>query len=259
MIRASDIPVEHHETIDSTNAQARRLIEAGRTADSPLFITADTQSAGVGRMGRAWQSPVGGLWCTLCWPVIASPERVLDGLGVRIGVAIVHTIEHTLDIHGLSKDIRLKWPNDVLIDGRKIAGILTESITHDGTRFLIVGVGINANNASPAIEGSVIKPISLREIIGHNVVMDRLKKQLVERLARACEGHGLDQHTLVDARRALFGLGTRIEARVTELKPITGILEGLTDKGELLCNTGTATVALPRGADIAWPDLTPMK
>ncbi len=258
MIRASDIPVEHHETIDSTNAQARRLIEAGRTADSPLLITATTQTQGVGRMNRVWHSPVGGLWCTLCWPVIASPERVLDGLGIRIGVALVHAIEHTLDIHGLSKDIRLKWPNDILIDGRKVAGILTESITHDGTRFLIVGVGINANNTSPEIEPSVIKPISLREIIGHNVVIARLRKQLVDRLARACEGQGLDQHTLVDARRALFGMGTRIEARVTEVKPITGILEGLTDKGELLCKVGSETVTIPRGADITWPDLTPM-
>jgi len=253
-MRASDIPVELSETVDSTNLQARRAIESGQIADSPLLFVARTQSAGTGRMKRVWQSPEGGLWCTLAWPVLANISAVLDGLGLRIGVAVTRAIGHTLDVHGLSRDVRLKWPNDVLIDGRKVAGILTESISHRGTRFLLVGVGINANNAAPDIPDSIIKATSLREAVGHDVVMQRLQDQLVERLIEACTGVRLDQHTLVDARKHLFGIGTRIEADSGE----RGTLTGLNDAGELVIATGEGDQAVPRGAEITWLDLEPI-
>jgi len=257
-MQASDIPVEYSETVDSTNLQARRAIESGQIADSPLLVVAQTQTAGTGRMRRSWQSPVGGLWCTLAWPVHASVDKVLDGLGLRIGVAVVRAIEHTLDVHGLSKDVRLKWPNDVLIDGHKVAGILTETVSHGGTRFLLVGVGINANNASPDLPGSTIKAVSLREVIGHDVVMPKLQEQLVERVTEACSGMGLDQHTLVDARAYLFGIGTRIEATSGKDGTVRGTLTGLNDHGELVVTDNGDDHTMPRGADITWLDLKPI-
>lgn len=257
MIRASDIPAEHLESVDSTNAHARRAIESGQIADSPLFITANAQTAGKGRGTKHWQSPVGGLWATLVWPVLANVTGVLDGLGLRIGVAVVHTIEHTLDVHGITRHVSLKWPNDVLIDRRKVAGILTESTTHDGTRFLIVGVGINANNAVPELADSPLRATSLREIIGHDVVMNKLRTQLVERLAQACSNTGIDQRTLVDARRYLFGMGATVTAHEADGRIIEGKLTGLAESGQLIIETKQGPATASRGAEITWSDLRP--
>lgn len=258
MIKASDIPVEHHETLESTNKRARQIVESGQIADSPILVVADSQTAGVGRRNREWKSPVGGLWCTLIWPVLANVQGVLDGLGLRVGVAVVHAIEHTLDTHGLVKDVDLKWPNDVLIDGRKVAGILIESVSHDGTRFLLIGVGVNVNNTLPALDNAVIRPTSLREIIGHDVINHRLRDILVERLARACSTTHINQETLLDARRYLFGVGTHIAAQVEGKPSLTGTLEGINDQGEILCETSQGITAIPRGAEIVWKDLEPL-
>jgi len=178
---------------------------------------------------------------------------VLDGLGLRIGVACVHAIVHTLDVHGLVKDVRLKWPNDVLIDGKKVSGILTETITHDGTRFLIVGVGINANNDTPVLpDDAPIKPVSLKDIIGHDVILPKLQEQLMSRLAHACSTTGIDQGTLADAQRYLFGVGTQIRATIAGHDAIMGTLAGINDAGELLCETPSGPQTLPRGAEVVW-------
>ena len=258
MIKASDIQVEHHDTLESTNTRAREIVASGQTADSPLLVVTDSQTAGVGRHNREWHSPVGGLWCTLIWPVLADVRNVFDGLGLRVGVAVVHAIEHTLDTHGLVKDVDLKWPNDVLVDGRKIAGILIESTTHDGTRFLMIGVGINVNNTLPDIKDGPIRPTSLRELIGHDVINQRLRDILVERLAHACQSRGIDRETLIDARRYLFGVGTHIQAQVEGKPSLTGTLQGLNDQGEILCQTDTGLTTVPRGAEIIWRDLEPL-
>lgn len=255
MFRPSDILIEHHESVGSTNARAREIVESGRTADTAMLITASSQTASVGRQHREWHSLVGGLWCTLIWPVLADLPGVLDGLGLRVGVAVVQTVEHTLDTHGLVKDVDLKWPNDVLIDARKVAGILTETVSHDGTHFLLVGVGINANNTLPDLPDAVIKPVSLREVIGRDAVLSRLQDFLLERLAHACRAKGVDRETLIGARRALFGIGTRIRAEVAGKTVMQGVLEGLNDDGEIVCRTDSGLSAVPRGAEIIWTDL----
>ena len=78
------------DTIDSTNRYARAEVESGRlSADGATVFVAARQTGGVGRFGRAWASPLGGLWYTLAWPVVGD---VLDGLGLRVGVACVEFV-----------------------------------------------------------------------------------------------------------------------------------------------------------------------
>jgi len=112
-------------TLDSTNRHARAEIESGRLrADEPAAFVADRQSGGVGRFARAWSSPAGGLWYTLAWP---AHRNALDGLGLRIGVACVEFVRGLLPENARSK-VRLKWPNDVVVDGKKVLGVLCEAV-----------------------------------------------------------------------------------------------------------------------------------
>ncbi|RMD62267.1 MAG: bifunctional biotin--[acetyl-CoA-carboxylase] synthetase/biotin operon repressor, partial [Planctomycetota bacterium] len=115
------IPIQTYEELDSTSLEARRDVESGELGDQARLYVAKRQTRGLGRFRRSWASPAGGLWCTLAWPVNLEPRLVLEGLGLRVGVAVVHTVEHTLAAHGVGAPVQLKWPNDVMVKGRKIA------------------------------------------------------------------------------------------------------------------------------------------
>ncbi len=124
------------EDIGSTNDVAMVLAESG--ADHGVVVAADAQRAGRGRLGRHWASPVGaGLYAS----VILRPARVVPMLTLAVGVGVADGIETAT---GLAAD--LKWPNDVLVETRKLAGILTESGSGaSGERFIVVGVGVNVH------------------------------------------------------------------------------------------------------------------
>ena len=117
--------IHHLKEVTSTNEVAKQHLEDG------VIIVADTQTSGRGRHERTWHSPEGGLWCSLV--VRHGPEPVVN-LAAALAVA------KTLEYFGL--ETKLKWPNDVHIDQRKICGILSE--TEDD--FMIIGVGVNLNN-----------------------------------------------------------------------------------------------------------------
>jgi BirA family transcriptional regulator, biotin operon repressor / biotin---[acetyl-CoA-carboxylase] ligase len=118
-------PRLHLRVTDSTNARARELALAG--APHGTLVTAGEQSAGRGRQGRTWSAPAGrGLLCSL---VIRDPPRLL-ALAAGVGVAEV-----------AGRRAQLKWPNDVLIDGRKVAGILVEGRPQE--RWAVLGIGLN--------------------------------------------------------------------------------------------------------------------
>jgi BirA family biotin operon repressor/biotin-[acetyl-CoA-carboxylase] ligase len=129
-------------TIDSTNAEAMRMAAAGEAG--PLWIRADTQTFGRGRSGRTWTSVPGNLYASLLMRLPCS-TRVVHQLSLVAGVAVVDAIRDAAATQRLAiAGLRLKWPNDVLIDGAKLAGILPES-TSVGTAALtaVVGIGVN--------------------------------------------------------------------------------------------------------------------
>lgn len=118
-------PRVHFRLTDSTNVRAREL--AARGAPHGTLVTASEQSAGRGRQGRTWVAPTGR--ALLCSLVIRDPPRLLP---LATGVAIA-------DVAG--PDARVKWPNDVLVGGRKVAGILVEGRPQE--RWAVVGIGLN--------------------------------------------------------------------------------------------------------------------
>jgi BirA family biotin operon repressor/biotin-[acetyl-CoA-carboxylase] ligase len=126
----------------STNADAFRLAEEG--AEEGMVIIADAQSSGKGRRGRAWSSPSGvNLYCTVVLRPSIMPHEAPQ-LTFLSAVAVARAIEQTTALKP-----EIKWPNDVLINGRKVAGLLNEmSAETDGINFVILGIGVNLNMTS---------------------------------------------------------------------------------------------------------------
>ncbi len=131
--------LECHEVLASTNDRARELLDEMGPRAHGAVIFADGQTGGRGRMGRGWQSSPGlGLAVSVAlWP--EGPAEALACLPLAGSLAVLRAL---LETAGLQP--RLKWPNDVLVDGRKISGILVESRLHgDRAAGLVVGIGVN--------------------------------------------------------------------------------------------------------------------
>jgi len=134
-------PLVYYEVLDSTNLKAQELAEKG--AAEGTIVQADRQSAGKGRLGRIWESPSGsGLWFTTILRPQIDPKYGAQAT-LLAAVAVVETLEAVTGINGV-----IKWPNDILVDRKKICGILSEMyLTEDAINYIIVGIGINVNMA----------------------------------------------------------------------------------------------------------------
>ena len=133
------------DSIDSTNDEARRHVQAGQTG--PVWIAARRQLAGRGRMGRGWSTQAGNLAATLLMPFRGTPAQA-SRLGFPASLAVADLLEHFAHGH----PVALKWPNDVLLAGRKASGILLENFGpgQDGVLRVAIGIGINlAHHPAP--------------------------------------------------------------------------------------------------------------
>lgn len=128
--------VHWYAEVTSTNDLARRLAEEG--AREGTVVVADRQTAGRGRLRRPWWSPHGGLWMSLLLRPRLLPAQ-LPVLALLTSVAVAEGIEEACGL-----PVTVKWPNDVELDGRKVAGILLEMVAEpDGTEYVVVGIGVN--------------------------------------------------------------------------------------------------------------------
>lgn len=139
-----------YAVLDSTNAEALRLAAAG--VSGPLWIVAVRQTAGRGRRGRNWASAPGNLYATLLRPAHASPAA-----DAQLSFVAALAVADMLDALVPATPVRLKWPNDVLLDGKKVAGILLEA----EAGAVAVGIGVNlahhpAETAFPAISVAAV-------------------------------------------------------------------------------------------------------
>ncbi len=133
-------PVHHFETLDSTNDLAKQLAAQG--APEGAVVVAEAQTGGRGRLGREWNSPPGvGLYVSLVLRPMLPPME-LPQITLTTAVAVVRAVRR---VAGVAPGI--KWPNDLLLDGKKLGGILTEMETEsDRIRHVVVGLGLNVNN-----------------------------------------------------------------------------------------------------------------
>lgn len=133
----------YYDEVESTQDVALRLAEQGRDS---ILVVAERQSRGRGRASRRWISPDGGVWFSL----IIKPRisvRDVTLLSLATAAAVCNTISK------FNLDARIKWPNDVIINYKKVAGILIDmSIEHDAINYAVVGIGVNANVSIDSIE-----------------------------------------------------------------------------------------------------------
>ena len=154
---APDLPgftVEVLPQVDSTNTELMRRARVGQL--EPILLVAERQTAGRGRLGRQWHSDLANVEAipslTFSLGLPLSPGD-WSGLSLVVGVSVARS---------LHPDLRLKWPNDVWLQGRKLGGILIETASFGGTRYAVVGVGINI--AAPSAQGLSTPPAWLQEV-----------------------------------------------------------------------------------------------
>lgn len=259
------------DSVDSTNLLARREIESGalfdRSVPTARMYVAAEQTGGVGRFGRPWFSPRGGLWCTMVWPVAdggaLGAAEVADGLGLRVGVVCMSVIAECLTRRMSRVMPQLKWPNDVLLKRRKVCGSLCEAVITPGgflgiggaprTMWFIVGVGINVNNdVSELPEDLRRQPIALRDCTGDGgeIDLEELLRSLRAGLVHALSTPGVDEHTLRLARERLYGAGTTINIVAQDGLMSSGTLVGLSDAGLPVLRTGEIEFEVPAGTEL---------
>jgi BirA family biotin operon repressor/biotin-[acetyl-CoA-carboxylase] ligase len=171
-------PRLHHREIDSTNRRARELASAG--APHGTLVTAGAQTAGRGRQGRRWEAPAGS--ALLCSLVLREFDALLS---LRAGLAVA-------DVAG--EAARVKWPNDVQVDGRKVAGVLVEGRPHEG--WAVVGIGVNVSAAPDLPEAVALGRDDVEAVLGE--LLAALEVRLEEPRAASLD--------VLRARDALLGV-----------------------------------------------------
>lgn len=225
----------HLAECGSTNTEALAHLRDG---GGPLLLSATRQTAGRGRLGRAWQSDDAALTFSVALPLPADLD--LSGLSLAVGC----TVADTLDPAG--QRIRLKWPNDLFLDGAKLGGILIETVPlAGGQRGVVIGIGLNLQPLPEGADRSAFASghaalLSLDPAATAATTLDRLAPALRALLADF-ETLGFAPWQPAFARRDLAA-GQRV--RVGEL---TGIARGVSASGELLLDTGAGVQACHGG------------
>ncbi len=224
------------DEIDSTNEEARRLGDAALAAGQdihPTWIVAERQSAGRGRHGRKWEDATGNLLCTLLIDPKCAPAKASE-LSFVTGLAVADAVDSLL---GAFK-AEIKWPNDVLLDGAKVSGILLESAAgSDGAMgWLAIGVGINLKWFP---DGTPYPATSLK---AHGA--DISIEQGLSAFAAAMEARLQDWRTegFAPIRAAWLKRAKNLGGTITARLPgetLEGTFEGMDADGALLLKLGT--------------------
>lgn len=228
------------DQVDSTNAEAARL-----SPPIPTWIMAAEQTGGRGRRGRPWSSPRGNFYATLALQPIEAAEQV----ALRSFAAALALREACIAVTGLDAGFALKWPNDVLLNGGKLAGILLES-SGAGQRIshLSIGIGVNliAAPTPDQVEPGALPPVSLLGETGVRIAPEAFLTSLALAYARWEDSFlhdgfaALRTEWLSHAAR----LGEVITARMGD-DAQTGVFETIDASGALILKTATQRRAIP--------------
>ncbi len=230
------------QEVDSTLNEAARIAP---TATGPVWIMAHSQTAARGRRGRAWANPKGNLAATL----LLRPEGSPDQAALRSFVSALALYDACVAVTGRAEGLSLKWPNDVLLNGGKLAGILLESTGQGrGVSHLAVGIGVNLTEAPGAdkVEPNALRPVSLLSETGASVMPEDFLTELAVAYARyevQFTTYGFDPIRTAWLSRAAR-LGEVITARTVTSETI-GTFETVDAGGNLVLNTAKGRVSIP--------------
>jgi BirA family biotin operon repressor/biotin-[acetyl-CoA-carboxylase] ligase len=227
--------------VASTNLVARRIVNECIENELSLpkaIIIAREQFAGRGRNARQWSSPAGkGIYATTLLP---RPAHELPLVPLEMANIVASYLRDVFAV-----DARIKWPNDILASGRKIAGILIEARINEERAFLLIGTGINvepvADDTRP--NATTISEVSARGFHGIDAATEAFIEHLDERLGRPVDAEAV----LEEWRRySIHKAGDRIQCVIGE-RTIEGSWEGIDEHGRALLRNGGETIAISAG------------
>lgn len=237
----------HFDVADSTNTQARRL--AVERPGERLLVTAAVQSAGRGRQGRTWESPRGGAWLSLVWST-RQPPAAYAAASLAVAVAVRRALAEAAP--EVADGLRIKWPNDLLLADRKVAGILCEQIpaSSPASGFLIIGVGVNVDFDLALLPPDLRHPPTTLSVaagrpIAVDAVVDAMARHLIGALTQF-ESEGLSASLRAELTSNLAYVGT-IRTWQTAGGAVTGRVLGLDDRGRLLLESASGVIACESG------------
>ena len=224
--------VHHRREVDSTNRLARELARAGESEGT--VVLAEAQTAGRGRLGRSWLSPCGGIWLS----ILLRPQLPPYKAQLVTLMAAVAAAEATAAVSAVKPGI--KWPNDLLVNGKKIAGILTEvSAEMDQLNYIVLGLGVNINIEQEWFEGELQQiATSLLLESGERISRVAWVKAFLQNMDREyahvqCVGFA---EILERWRRYSVTLGRNVDIRLTDSNE-SGTALDIDEQGALLVRT----------------------
>lgn len=215
----------------------------------PTWILADSQTAGRGRRGRAWQSPVGNLMTTLYLPI--SFDAVKAGqLAFVAGLALERTVSALI---GERAQASLKWPNDVLVDGKKASGILLESAMRDNKiDWLAIGLGLNLAHHPDDTPYPATSLAAYMDTPANNLAALEILARAFDEVFRQWRNGGFGP--VLQAWRAVaHGLGGPIVATL-ENEQFEGIFKNIDEKGALILQTAAGDTMTIDAGDVFFPN-----
>ena len=215
------------EELDSTNDQAKRMIKEKKVSDG-LVIRADYQSAGKGQLGRKWfsESGVNLMFTVVLQPTCIQLDRQFD-LNMFVALAVWDFVARKI-----RADVRIKWPNDIMADGQKIAGILIQNLVQ-GKRLenAIIGIGVNINQKDFPRDAS--NPTSLSSFAGQTFDIDLCYTDIFKSLNTFYQELKSDPDNLrLEFIKRLYHLNESMEFE-TDKRFFTGEIKGIDESGRL--------------------------
>ena len=241
----SAAPIQRYDEIDSTNAEARRRAEAGEAG--PLWITAARQTAGRGRRGRAWETGEGNLAATL---LITTHKPPVEAAQIAFVTALAVSDLALTQVPAAL--VTLKWPNDVLVDGAKVSGVLIESGPRDHGAWLAIGVGVNLSTPPQAPERPATSladhlRIDVTKVMTADAALHTLADAFARRL-KVWETYGFEPIRDAWTARA-HGLGQVCTVRL-DRENFNGVAQGLDADGALCLRTPDGMIRRVTAGDV---------
>jgi BirA family biotin operon repressor/biotin-[acetyl-CoA-carboxylase] ligase len=245
-VRAAGLPVPGRflPVTGSTNSDVLAMAEHG--APEWTVLVAGRQDEGRGRLGRNWVSTEGG--DSLLVSVLLRPEMSASDAPLLSLLAAVAMAEACREACGL--EVRCKWPNDLVMGGRKLGGILTEAIVSGGRlEHVVLGTGVNVGQSRPDFPEDLRDAATSVAIEGGRPDVASLLTAYLSDLRRryVSSGTGLREGVLPDYRAACDTIGRRVQATSTSGRRVEGMATGVGDLGELLVETSAGMESIGFG------------
>lgn len=236
-----------HEALDEVGSTNSECLARARAGDPGLlWLTANRQTAGRGRRGRAWMSEPGNLYASLLLIDAAPPERV-GSLPLAVAVAVHASLSAVLPAG--HEPLEVKWPNDILIGRRKTCGILLEAeALADGRQALVIGIGINIRHMPDAAPYGVTRLADHGAAASPQELFAHLYREMAEVLESWNEGLGTREIT-GRWRRIACGMGENIRVNLPD-RSLVGTFAGIDDKGFLMLETGEGAPLAVAAGDV---------